>query len=253
MWASNSPATSYACAFLCVWGVGCTISNQRLHFNQLASLSIQFSSRSYASLPDATSVFSHFKSPCRSEKLKTSSWVINLVKNHTPKFPGRVLYRNSSVHCSCTINSAPSMWSTAPASSVVVTSLSPMAECMTLNNMSTRSITLTKESDRKYAEDNSHFVGCEMPSSPHLDVRIKRRCFPQISLLSAADHDIYSGVHFCKSDLRRTIYLRYAQNLITTLKTWFCYTKVYWRVGSSAYIEMRLLMSFHHPEMTMCR
>ena len=54
-------------------------------------------------------VFSHFKLPCRSEKLKAISWVINLFKNHTPKFLGRVLYRNSSVHCSCTINSAPSM------------------------------------------------------------------------------------------------------------------------------------------------
>ena len=44
--------------------------------------------------------------------------------------------------------------------------------------------------------------------------------------LSAADHDICSGAPFRKSELRRRIiYVRYAQNLITTLNIWFCYAK----------------------------
>ena len=55
----------------CVWAC----------FNQLTNHSVWFNSCSYASLPgEMTSVFSHFKSPCWSEKLKASSRVMNLVK-----------------------------------------------------------------------------------------------------------------------------------------------------------------------------
>ena len=68
------------CLF-CVWGVGCATANQHSHFNQLTSRSIQFNSRSYASLPgERTSIFNHFKSLCRSENLKASSLVMNLIK-----------------------------------------------------------------------------------------------------------------------------------------------------------------------------
>ena len=68
------------CLF-CVWDVGCATANRRSRFNQLTSRSIRFSSRSYASLHGkTTSIFNHFKSPCWSEKLKASSWVINLVQ-----------------------------------------------------------------------------------------------------------------------------------------------------------------------------
>ena len=83
----------------------CATANWRSHFNQLTkNHSVWFNSCSYVSLPgETTSVFRHFKSPCWSEKLKASSRVMNLVqKKCTPKFLGRALYRNVSVHC--TIN-----------------------------------------------------------------------------------------------------------------------------------------------------
>ena len=69
----------------CVWDVGCATANRRSRFNQLTNHSVRFNSRSYASLPgETTSVFNHFKSPCRSEKLKASSRVMNLKKKtHT--------------------------------------------------------------------------------------------------------------------------------------------------------------------------
>ena len=53
--------------------------------NQLTNCSVWFNSSSYASLPgEMTHVFNHLKLPCRSEKQKTSSRVINLVKKtHT--------------------------------------------------------------------------------------------------------------------------------------------------------------------------
>ena len=67
--------------------VGYATANQQSCFNKLTNRSVWFNSRSYASLPDeTTSVFMHFKSPCRSEKLKASSLVINC----TPNFPGRI-------------------------------------------------------------------------------------------------------------------------------------------------------------------
>ena len=84
--------------------------------NQLTNCSVWFNSRSYASLPgEMTHVFNHFKSPCQSEKQKTSSQVINLVKKHTPNFPGRIYLQKSF----CALYSqrrAPSMLSAAPAS-----------------------------------------------------------------------------------------------------------------------------------------
>ena len=53
----------------CVWDVGCATANWHSRFNQLSNCSVRFNSRSYASLPgETTSIFSHFKSPCRCEK-----------------------------------------------------------------------------------------------------------------------------------------------------------------------------------------
>jgi len=102
----------------CVWDVGCATAYRRSHFNQLTNRSVWFNSRSYASLPgETTSVFSHFKSPCRSEKPKASSRVMNLKKMHT-KISGKSMIQNSF----CALydqHRVPSMWSAAPASSVL--------------------------------------------------------------------------------------------------------------------------------------
>ena len=118
----------------CVWDVGCATANRRSRFNHLTYRSVWFNSRFYASLPgETTSVFNHFKLPCRSEKLKQApGWWISPKKTHT-KFFGK-----SIIHYSfCALydqHRAPSMWSAVPASSVLGTFLSPMAECTTLNN-----------------------------------------------------------------------------------------------------------------------
>ena len=78
-----------------------------------------------------------------------------------------------------------------------------------------------RKSDRKYAEDFPLiFMGCDVIRGEKLFTNF----FVVHNIaLSAADHDICSGAHFCKSELRRrTIYVRYAQNLIATLKILFC-------------------------------
>ncbi|MCB4781225.1 MAG: hypothetical protein LGB62_08475, partial [Sulfurovum sp.] len=51
-------------------------------------------------------------------------------------------------------------------------------------------------------------MGCEMPSSQHLDIIRAEMLFTNFFVvhniaLSAADHDICSGAHFCKSELRK--------------------------------------------------
>ena len=82
-----------------------------------------------------------------------------------------------------------------------------------------------KKSDKKYAEDFPLvLIGCDVIRAETLFTNF----FVEHNIaLSAADHDTCSGAHFRKSELqRRTIYVRYAQNLITTLKIRFCYAKV---------------------------
>ena len=191
----------------CVWDVGCATANRRSRFNQLTNHSIRFNSCSYASLPGkTTSVFSHFKSPCRSEKPKASSRVMNLAKKCTPKFPGRVWQSAKHVKCSICFFSS---W-------------------RNVRHRKTRQFEAShqqRKSDRKYAEDFPWiFMGCDIIRAEPLFTNF----FVVHNIaLSAADHDICSGAHFRKSKLqRRTIYVRYAQNLITPLKIWFCYAKV---------------------------
>ena len=97
----------------CVWDVGCTTANQRSRFNQLTNHSVRFNSRSYASLPgETTSVFSHFKSPCQSEKPKASSRVMNLARKTYTKISGKSMIQNRF----CVLydqRRAPGMWSAA--------------------------------------------------------------------------------------------------------------------------------------------
>ena len=129
----------------CVWCVGCATANWHSRFNQLTNRSVRFSFRFYASLPgETTSIFNHFKSPCQSEKLKTSSRVMNLAKKTHTKISGKSIIQNSF----CALydqRRAPSMWSAAPASSVLGTFLSPVVECTTSNSASAWSVTSTKE------------------------------------------------------------------------------------------------------------
>ena len=88
----RSPSEKLNCLFLilCVW----------------------FSSHSYASLPgETTSVFNHCKLPCRSEKLKASFRVMNLVKKkkhqnfqeecYTEMFLCIVRSTQSTMHVKC--------------------------------------------------------------------------------------------------------------------------------------------------------
>ena len=103
----------------------------------------------FVSLPGkTTSIFSHFKSACRSEKLKASSQVMSLVHIHTQKMRTRISGKSIIQKSFCALydqHRAPSMWSAAPASSVLGTFLSPLAERTTSNNASTQSVTSSKE------------------------------------------------------------------------------------------------------------
>ena len=88
----------YVCLF-CVWDVGCATANQCSVLTSWPIVAFGSIPCSYASLPGKTTcVFSHFKSPCRSELPGDES----CQKKCTPKFPGRVLYRKVSVHCTIT-------------------------------------------------------------------------------------------------------------------------------------------------------
>ena len=99
VWASNAPATSCVCDCVCDFFVSVVLVVPQpvsIHvLNQLTSCSVQLNSLSYASRPgETTSVFSHFNSPCQSEKLKASSWVINLVKKTHQTFWEECLQKN---------------------------------------------------------------------------------------------------------------------------------------------------------------
>ena len=69
----------------------------------------------------------------------------------------------------------------------------------------------------EYAEDFPLiFMGCDVVRAETLFTNF---ILEHNIALSAANHDICTGAHFLKSELQgRTIYVRYAQNLITTLK-----------------------------------
>ena len=141
-------------------------------------------------------------------------------KNHTPKFPGRVLYRKVSVRCMINADQA------CEVQRLLLQFLGLF--CRPWRNYDVEQLEAShqqRKSDRKYAEDFPLiFIGCDV-------IRVEM-LFTYFFLvrniaLSTAYHDICSGAHFRNSELRRrTIYVRYAQNLITTLKIWFCYTKV---------------------------
>ena len=93
-----------------LWGVyqgfGCATADQHSCFNQLTNRRVRFSSCSYASLPgETTSVFNRFKSPCRSEKQKASSRVIDLVHKKTHQnFWQKYIYICRNIYVHCTIN-----------------------------------------------------------------------------------------------------------------------------------------------------
>ena len=148
MWTSDAPATGCMCLF-CVWDVGCATANQRSRFNQLTSCSVQFSSP----LLCITSWQDNFRfqlfqiampnelpgdESCQKKLHTKVSWKIIIQKSFC------ALY----IQCR-----APSMWRAVPASSVLGTFLSPMAEC----TMSTRQL------ETSHQQRTSYFKLCIMP------------------------------------------------------------------------------------------
>ena len=168
------------------------------------------------------SFISNRHAEARSWKQAPGWWISP--KKRTPKFPGRVLYRTISVRC--TINAE------RQACEVQLLLLQFLRLfCRPWRNVrrrTTRQLEAShqqRKSDRKYAEDIPIiFMGCDVIRAETLFTNF----FVVHNItLSAANRDICSGAHFCRSELqRRTIYVRYTQNLITTLKIWFCYAKV---------------------------
>ena len=224
-WASNSPATSCAHAFFVSEVL---VAPQPISIHVLTSWPVV----AFSSIP---ALMRHFLARrllfwiiwnryAETRNWKWApGWWISSKKMHT-KISGKSVIQKSF----CVLydqRRAPSMWSAAPASSVLGTFLSPMAECTTCQLEASHQ---QRKSDKKYAEDFPLiFMGCEMPSSQHLDVIQAEMLFTNFFVvhsiaLSAANHDICAGAHFRKSELRRAIYKRYTQNLITMLQIWFC-------------------------------
>ena len=148
VWASNSPATGCTCAFFVS---EMSIVPQPISLHVLTSWPVI----AFGSIPTLVrhflarwllfSVISNHHAEVRSSKRAPGWWILSKNNNnHTPKFPGRVLYRKSlcASYDQCGV---PSMWSAALASSVLGTFLSPMVECMTSSKASTRYVTSTKE------------------------------------------------------------------------------------------------------------
>ena len=168
------------------------------------------------------SIISNRHAETRSWKWAPGWW--SLPKNRTPKFLERVLYRTVSVHCpisaerqACEVQH--------PLLQFLGLFCRPWRNVRRRTKRQLEASHQQRKSDRKYPEDFPLiFMGCDVIWAEMLFTNF----FVVHNItLSAADHDICSGAHFRKSELRRrTIYVCYAQNLITTLKIWFCYAKV---------------------------
>ena len=158
------------------------------------------------------SIISNHHAKARSWKWAPRWWISP--KKRTPKFSGRVRYRTISVHCTISTE--------CQACEVQRLLLQFLAECTTRQLEASHQ---QRKSERKYAEDFPLiFMGCDVIQ---VETLFTNFFVVHNITLSAANHDICSGAHFRKSKLqRRTICVCYAQNLITTLKIWFCYAKV---------------------------
>ena len=167
MWALTSPATGCACPFFVsdVLVVPQPIGRLRLTswpivtFGSVPALLHHFMVRR---LPFSVISNHHDWKPA------PGGWISS--KKCTPKFPGRVLYRNVSVHCTISVEHQ--------ACEVQHLFLQFLGLfCRPWQNVwrqKARQLEVShqqRKSDRKYAEDFPWiFMGCEMPSSQHLDV-----------------------------------------------------------------------------------
>ena len=168
------------------------------------------------------SIISNRHAEVRSWKRVPGGWI--LTKKRTLKFPGRVLYRTVSVRCKIIAERQ---------AYEVQRLLLQFLELFCrpwrkVRRRTTRQLETShqqRKSDRKYAEDFPLiYMGCDVI---RVETLFTNFFVMHHITLSAANHDICSGAHFRKSEMRRmTIYVRYTQNLITTLKIWFCYAKV---------------------------
>ena len=83
-----------------------------------------------------------------------------------------------------------------------------------------------------------HLTGCEMPSSQLLDViqaAVLFTNFLVVHNISLVSSTLDSLCAFCLERRNVICFIHYTKNT-TTLKIWFCYTQVYWRIGSSAHM-----------------
>ena len=168
--ASNSPAASCVCAFLCVSEV--LVVPQPVSVRILTGWPII----AFGSIPALMrhflarwllfSIISSRHAEARSWKQAPGWWISP--KNHTPEFSGRALYRKVSVHC--TINTE------RPACEVqrlLLLFWGPSChpwrtvQCQTMHAL--KASLQQMKSDSKYTKI-SHFMGCEMRFSQHLDV-----------------------------------------------------------------------------------
>ena len=161
-------------------------------------------------------------------------------KTHTKLFSKSIYIYISIQKSFCALYNqcrAPGMSSAAPAYSVLGTFLSPWRNIWRRTTCQLEASHQQRKSNRKYTKI-SHFMGCETPSSQHLDVIQAEMLFTNFFVvqniaLSAASHDICSGTCFRKSKLRRRtiyiyiereiyvyiyIYTHYTPNLIAMLK-----------------------------------
>ena len=162
MQASNPPATHCTCAFFMSvvlvepQPIGVCI------LSQLTNCSVLVNSCSYVSLlGETTSIFNYFESPCQSEKLKASSWVINLSGKNTSTETFLCIVRSTQ--------SVPSMLLLSAASASWDIFVAPGRIYNVAWRLSWK-WHITKGKAIGSALKIFHFMGCETPSSQHLDI-----------------------------------------------------------------------------------
>ena len=229
MWASYSPATGCACAFLCQMLVApqpvgvCVLTTWPIvAFSSIPALMRHFLARQ---LP--FSIISNCHAEARSWK-RAPRWWISPKKNAHQNF--REEYDTEQFLC---------IVQSTQSAKHVKCSACFFSSWRNVRRRTTRRLEVShqqRKSDMKYAEDFPLiFTGCDVIWAEMLFTNFF--VVHNISL-SAASHDLCSGAHFHKSKLRRRIiYVRYTQNLITTLKIRFCYAKVVkgWQLWANNY------------------
>ena len=160
-------------------------------------------------------IISNRRAEARSRKQAPGWWISP--KKFPPKFPGIVWYRTVSVCCMISAE--------CQACEVQRLLLQFLAECTTSNNASAWSVTSTKE---EWSELRWRFpinvYGLWRNSGG--DTFQKIFCSTQYRSLCSRSRHLFWRTFLQKQIAKEDHILRYTQNLITTLKIWFCYAKV---------------------------